>query len=76
VCQLRAGFVKDEHEREALWEQQHEVGAQKMYSLCSDLGCLFLKVPYFFTSADGGFASLLKISVVVKRSCRSLVMLL
>jgi aarF domain-containing kinase len=30
VCQLRAGFVKDEYEREALWEQQHEVGAQKM----------------------------------------------
>ncbi|TVU36132.1 hypothetical protein EJB05_18048 [Eragrostis curvula] len=43
VCQLRAGFVKDEGEREALWEQQHEIGAQKMYSLCSELGGLFLK---------------------------------
>jgi len=44
VCQLRAGFVKDEEEREAMWEQQHELGAQKMYSLCSELGGLFLKV--------------------------------
>ncbi|ONM35472.1 Protein kinase superfamily protein [Zea mays] len=44
VCQLRAGFVKDEDEREAMWEQQHELGAQKMYSLCSELGGLFLKV--------------------------------
>ncbi|WVZ67761.1 hypothetical protein U9M48_016801 [Paspalum notatum var. saurae] len=43
VCQLRAGFVKDEEEREAMWEQQHELGAQKMYSLCSELGGLFLK---------------------------------
>lgn len=45
VCQLRTGFVKDEEEREAMWEQQHEIGAQKMYSLCSELGGLFLKVP-------------------------------
>ncbi|KAM0925639.1 hypothetical protein ACQ4PT_004068 [Festuca glaucescens] len=44
VCQLRAGFIMDEEEREAMWEQQHEIGAQKMYSLCSDLGGLFLKV--------------------------------
>lgn len=44
MCQLRAGFVKDEEEREAMWEQQHELGAQKMYSLCSELGGLFLKV--------------------------------
>lgn len=45
VCQLRAGFVKDEDEREAMWEQQHEIGAQKLYSLCSELGGFFLKVP-------------------------------
>ena len=36
--------MKDEDEREAMWEQQHELGAQKMYSLCSELGGLFLKV--------------------------------
>lgn len=57
VCQLRAGFVKDEEERGAMWEQQHELGAQKMYSLCSELGGLFLKVggglrfPCFFCPA-------------------------
>jgi len=34
VCQLREGFVKDEDEREAMWEQQHELASQKMYSLC------------------------------------------
>ena len=44
MCQLRAGFVKDEEEREAMWEQQHELGAQKMYSLCYELRGLFLKV--------------------------------
>jgi hypothetical protein len=44
VCQLRAGFVKDEDELETMWERQHELGAEKMYSLCSELGGLFLKV--------------------------------
>jgi len=29
-------FVKDEDEREAMWEQQHELASQKMYSLGSD----------------------------------------
>ncbi|CAD6334718.1 unnamed protein product [Miscanthus lutarioriparius] len=37
-------FVKDEDEREAMWEQQHELASQKTYSLCSELGVLFLKV--------------------------------
>lgn len=63
MCQLRAGFVKDEDEREAMWEQQHELGAQKMYSLCSELGGLFLKVgvqgasvrPVFFSLALSDF---------------------
>ncbi|GJM92161.1 hypothetical protein PR202_ga08596 [Eleusine coracana subsp. coracana] len=52
VCQLRAGFVKDEDEREALWEQQHEIGAQKMYSLCSELGGLFLKAAQILGRPD------------------------
>ncbi|XP_073100181.1 uncharacterized protein [Elaeis guineensis] len=43
VCQFRAGFVKDAEKREAMWERQHELAADKMYSLCSDLGGLFLK---------------------------------
>jgi hypothetical protein len=50
VCQLRAGFIKDQQEREAMWEQQHEIGAEKMYSLCSELGGLFLKVHAAFCS--------------------------
>ncbi|BAB90550.1 ABC transporter-like protein [Oryza sativa Japonica Group] len=52
VCQLRAGFVKDEEEREAMWEQQHELGAQKMYSLCSELGGLFLKAAQILGKPD------------------------
>jgi hypothetical protein len=70
VCQLRAGFVKDEDEREALWEQQHEIGAQKMYSLCSELGGLFLKVPYFapFFLVHAEFASLLNFFVSLKEA--------
>ena len=36
--------MKDEDEWEAMWEQQHELASQKMYSLCSELGVLFLKV--------------------------------
>ncbi|XP_073004096.1 uncharacterized protein [Typha latifolia] len=43
ICQLRTGFVKDEEKREAMWERQHELAAEKMYSLCSELGGLFLK---------------------------------
>lgn len=34
----------DDVAREALWEKQHEFAAQKIYSLCYDLGGLFLKV--------------------------------
>lgn len=52
VCQLRTGFVKDEEEREAMWEQQHEIGAQKMYSLCSELGGLFLKAAQILGKPD------------------------
>jgi hypothetical protein len=70
VCQLRAGFVKDEGEREALWEQQHEIGAQKMYSLCSELGGLFLKVPYFapFFSCPCGIRFSSQFFCVIERS--------
>uniref|UniRef100_A0ACD5XER5 Uncharacterized protein n=1 Tax=Avena sativa TaxID=4498 RepID=A0ACD5XER5_AVESA len=52
VCQLRAGFIRDEEEREAMWEQQHEIGAQKMYSLCSELGGLFLKAAQILGKPD------------------------
>ncbi|KAL5223340.1 hypothetical protein ABZP36_028053 [Zizania latifolia] len=52
VCQLRAGFAKDEEQREAMWEQQHELGAQKMYSLCSELGGFFLKAAQILGKPD------------------------
>jgi len=36
VCQLLAGgFVKDENEREAMWEQQHELAAHNTPSALS-----------------------------------------
>ncbi|KAJ6803032.1 putative aarF domain-containing protein kinase 1-like [Iris pallida] len=44
VCQLRTMlFVKDKEKQEAMWERQHELAAEKVYSLCTDLGGLFLK---------------------------------
>jgi hypothetical protein len=48
VCQLRAALVKDAEKREAMWERQHDLAADKMYSLCSELGGLFLKVSSSF----------------------------
>jgi aarF domain-containing kinase len=30
------GFFKDDGEGEAMWEKQHELRAQKVYSLCSN----------------------------------------
>ena len=36
--------MKDVEKREALWEGQHELAAEKIYAMCSDLGGFFLKV--------------------------------
>ncbi|XP_078167388.1 uncharacterized protein LOC144562101 [Carex rostrata] len=52
VCQLREGFVKDVEKREAMWERQHEWAADKMYSLCFDLGGLFLKAAQILGKPD------------------------
>ncbi|KAJ4757731.1 Protein kinase superfamily protein [Rhynchospora pubera] len=52
VCQLRAGLVKDVEVREAMWERQHELAADKMYSLCSELGGLFLKAAQILGKPD------------------------
>lgn len=30
--------------QEVMWEKQHEVAADKIYNMCSDLGGFFLKV--------------------------------
>ncbi|CAL9065251.1 unnamed protein product [Musa banksii] len=52
VCQFRAGLVKDAEKREAMWERQHELAAVKMYSLCSELGGLFLKAAQILGKPD------------------------
>ncbi|KAJ8499421.1 hypothetical protein OPV22_009973 [Ensete ventricosum] len=52
VCQFRAGLVKDAEKREAMWERQHELAADKMYSLCSELGGLFLKAAQVLGKPD------------------------
>jgi aarF domain-containing kinase len=44
VFQLRVNFVKDAQKQEAMWERQHELAADKIFSMCSDLGGFFLKV--------------------------------
>ena len=44
VFQLRVSFVKDAKRQEEMWERQHEVAAEKIYAMCSDMGGFFLKV--------------------------------
>lgn len=44
MFQVRVVFEKDVQKQEAMWERQHEVAAEKIYSMCSDLGGFFLKV--------------------------------
>lgn len=36
--------MKDVKKQEEMWEMQHEVAAEKIYAMCSDLGGFFLKV--------------------------------
>ena len=50
MFQVRVSFVKDVQKQEAMWERQHEVAAEKIYSMCSDLGGFFLKVYETFSS--------------------------
>ncbi|KAH9776660.1 protein kinase superfamily protein [Citrus sinensis] len=42
--QVRVSFVKDVQKQDAMWERQHELAAEKIYAMCSDLGGFFLKV--------------------------------
>lgn len=41
--------MKDVKKQEEMWEMQHELAAQKIYAMCSDLGGFFLKVSRDFT---------------------------
>ncbi|KAK9090214.1 hypothetical protein Sjap_023391 [Stephania japonica] len=52
VFQIRVNFVKDGKRQEELWERQHEHAADKIYSMCSDLGGFFLKVAQILGKPD------------------------
>ncbi|MCD7448064.1 hypothetical protein HAX54_037766 [Datura stramonium] len=52
VFQLRVGFEKNVQKQEAMWERQHEVAAEKIYNMCSDLGGFFLKAAQLIGKPD------------------------
>ncbi|KAF8378158.1 hypothetical protein HHK36_029495 [Tetracentron sinense] len=52
VCQFRVNFVKDDKKQEAMWERQHELAADKLYSMCSELGGFFLKAAQILGKPD------------------------
>ncbi|KAM5571754.1 hypothetical protein ABKV19_012038 [Rosa sericea] len=52
VFQLRVSFVKDAKKQEEMWERQHEVAADKIYAMCSDMGGFFLKVAQIIGKPD------------------------
>ncbi|KAK2971354.1 hypothetical protein RJ640_030320 [Escallonia rubra] len=52
VFQVRVSFEKDVQKQEAMWEGQHELAAEKIYSMCSDLGGFFLKVAQIIGKPD------------------------
>ncbi|CAI8583801.1 unnamed protein product [Vicia faba] len=52
VLQLRVNFEKDVMKQEAMWERQHELAADKIFSMCSDLGGFFLKIAQIIGKPD------------------------
>ncbi|WJX94460.1 hypothetical protein P8452_75875 [Trifolium repens] len=52
VFQLRVNFVKDVQKQEAMWERQHEIAADKIFYMCSDLGGFFLKIAQIIGKPD------------------------
>ncbi|OMO94629.1 hypothetical protein CCACVL1_05901 [Corchorus capsularis] len=52
LFQVRVSFVKDVQKQEAMWEAQHELAADKIYAMCSDLGGFFLKVAQIIGKPD------------------------
>ncbi|KAI8543910.1 hypothetical protein RHMOL_Rhmol08G0254800 [Rhododendron molle] len=50
--QLRVIFEKDAQKQEAMWERQHEIAADKIYNMCSDLGGFFLKIAQIVGKPD------------------------
>ncbi|KAJ4974635.1 hypothetical protein NE237_007809 [Protea cynaroides] len=52
VFQFRINFVKDVKKMEAMWETQHELAAEKIYSMCYELGGFFLKAAQILGKPD------------------------
>ncbi|KAD4889063.1 hypothetical protein E3N88_21136 [Mikania micrantha] len=52
VFQFRVSFEKDMEKAEAMWERQHEHAADKIYSMCYDMGGFFLKVAQVIGKPD------------------------
>ncbi|GMH01191.1 hypothetical protein Nepgr_003030 [Nepenthes gracilis] len=52
VFQARTMFVRDAEKQEEMWERQHELAAEKLYCMCSDLGGFFLKVAQVIGKPD------------------------
>ncbi|XP_057744091.1 uncharacterized protein LOC130962020 isoform X1 [Arachis stenosperma] len=52
VFQVRVNFERDVQKREALWERQHELAADKVYAMCADLGGFFLKIAQILGKPD------------------------
>ncbi|XP_071734169.1 uncharacterized protein [Rutidosis leptorrhynchoides] len=52
VFQVRVNFEKDVEKAEAMWERQHEHAADKVYSMCSDMGGFFLKIAQILGKPD------------------------
>ncbi|PIA25184.1 hypothetical protein AQUCO_12300018v1 [Aquilegia coerulea] len=52
VFQFRMNFVKDANKQQAMWETQHEIAAEKIYLMCSQLGGFFLKAAQIIGKPD------------------------
>ncbi|KAF3785095.1 putative aarF domain-containing protein kinase [Nymphaea thermarum] len=50
--QFRVGFVKDKAKQKEMWERQHQIAADKLYSMCSELGGFFLKAAQLVGKPD------------------------
>ncbi|XP_019159572.1 PREDICTED: uncharacterized protein LOC109156165 isoform X3 [Ipomoea nil] len=50
--QVRVCFEKDVKKQEAMWERQHELAAEKIYNMCSELGGFFLKIAQIIGKPD------------------------
>ncbi|CAH9114724.1 unnamed protein product [Cuscuta epithymum] len=50
--QVRVSFEKDLRKQEAMWERQHELAAEKIYDMCSELGGFFLKIAQIIGKPD------------------------